>query len=85
MRYLLFLTLVLTGLTGCMSAGRTSDCPYRSLIGKNVHNADLGMIQTQGKELRLLYPDSFLGFDKKPNRVNVIRDDSDEIVAVTCG
>lgn len=72
-------------LSACASAGSTSDCSYRSLIGRNVYNADLGDIRAAGKEVRILYPDSYLGFERKPNRVNVIRDDNDEIVGVTCG
>ncbi len=72
-------------LAGCASAGRTSDCSYRGLIGKNVYSADLDMIRSRGKEVRILYPDSFLGFERNPNRVNVIRDQGDQIVGVTCG
>lgn len=67
------------------AAGRSSDCAYRSLIGQNVYSADLGAIRASGKEVRLLYPDSFIGFERKPNRVNVTRDMSDQIVDVTCG
>ncbi len=71
-------------LTSCAS-GRTSDCAYRNLIGKNVYGAEVEAVRSSGKEVRVLYPDSFLGFEKNSTRVNVIRDDSDEIVAVTCG
>ena len=83
MKKLLILTFVLA-LTAC-AAGRTSDCAYRGLIGKNVYSEDVEAVRASGKEVRLLYPDSFLGFEKKPNRVNVTRDDNDEIVAVSCG
>ena len=82
------LTLVLLpilALTACASGGTTSNCNHRNLIGKSVYSADLDTIRSSGKEIRLLYPDSFLGFSKNPNRVNVIRDQSDEILGVTCG
>lgn len=72
-------------LGGCASAGTTSNCPYRGLVGKNVYSAELDDLRQQGKEIRLLYPDSFLGFEKKPGRVNVIRDENGEILAVNCG
>ncbi|PZP56167.1 MAG: hypothetical protein DI586_04590 [Micavibrio aeruginosavorus] len=71
-------------LTSC-AAGETSNCAYRNLVGKNVYGVEVEAVRQSGKEIRVLYPDSFLGFEKKPGRVNVIRDDSDEIVAVTCG
>lgn len=71
-------------LTGC-SAGRVSGCGYNSLVGQSIYKADLDSIRASGKEVRLLYPDSYLGFEKNDNRVNVIRDDTAEIVAVTCG
>lgn len=72
-------------LGGCASAGRTSDCAYRNLVGKSIYSAELGAVRDSGKEVRLLYPDSFLGFKADPNRVNVIRDENDKILAVTCG
>ena len=84
MKLPVILTLLLI-LTACASGGRSSDCNYRNLIGKSLYSADLDPIRASGKEIRLLYPDSFLGFQKDPNRVNVIRDQSDEILAVTCG
>ena len=72
-------------LGACASAGRTSDCAYRNLVGKSVHSADVEAVKQSGKNIRLLYPDSYLGFKSDPNRVNLIRDDNDQIVAVTCG
>lgn len=77
--------LALACLSGCASAGRSDGCGYRSLIGKNVYSADLDAVRASGKEVRLLYPDSYLGFKSDPNRVNVTRDDNGEIVDVTCG
>lgn len=76
--------MMILGLAGC-AAGRSSDCAYRNLVGKNIYDAELEAVREAGKDVRLLYPDSFLGFEKNPNRVNVIRDETDEIVAVNCG
>jgi len=72
------------GLSGC-AAGQTTDCAYRDLIGKDVYSADLQKLRDEGKDVRLLYPDSFIGFQKNPNRINVTRDENDQIVAVSCG
>lgn len=85
MKLFAVLGLSLFVLSACASAGSTSECAYRSLIGKNVYNADLSTIRSAGKEVRILYPDSYLGFERNLNRVNVIRDHNDEIVGVTCG
>lgn len=78
------LFLVFATLSGCAS-GKSQSCAYRSLIGQNIFTADLDSIRAEGKEVRLLYPDSYIGFKSEPNRVNVTRDDRDEIVDVTCG
>ncbi len=70
-------------LTSC-AAGETTNCAYRNLVGKSVYGSEVEAVRSSGKEVRILYPDSFLGFEKKPGRVNVIRN-NDEIIAVNCG
>lgn len=83
MKFIVILT-TLFALTGC-AAGQTSNCSYRNLIGKNVYSGEVEAIRQSGKEVRLLYPDSFIGFSRQENRVNLTRDDNDEIVSVSCG
>lgn len=81
----IFSFLLVLGLAACASGGRSSDCAYRNLVGKNIYGPEVDKLRQSGHEVRLLYPDSYLGFQKNPNRVNLIRDQNDEIVAVTCG
>jgi hypothetical protein len=75
---------VALGLAGC-AAGRVSDCPHRDLIGQSVHGAAPDTLREAGKTVRVLYPDSFLGFGRDETRVNLIRDEAGTIQAVTCG
>ena len=72
-------------LCACASGGTRSDCPYQSLVGQKTGGADIGSLRDAGRQVRILYPDSYLGFGKNPERVNIIRDENDEILAVTCG
>lgn len=84
MKNMILFGVIAIMLTGC-AAGKTDGCAYKGLVGKSAYGAEVDAVRASGKEIRLLYPDSFLGFEKKENRVNLIRDETGEILAVTCG